>query len=248
MIDYVGVALTILGWIVAGYVTLYGIRRSERENRRRQARAEWRELCANVLRPLHTELDSFLGIEDSGYKGYLLWAIPTKEYRGIESSGLLFNDRLKDVREDVDKLTQIHRTYEKAFRDLAEQIVKSIQEVWKDVYLEVGHGAWDEQVLSYMLAPGQGPLDPLWSALFVGDQGAFVNALLNATANIQSKGAVVRNLDLGTLYRAARASVEPLTQSHDERLKAFLEQAKWIRERIRVTLLQPSEATRVKAP
>lgn len=237
--DAVEVALVIIGWIVAGLVTLWGVRLTERYGEKREARREFLDLRTSVLGPIHAELESFLAWEKRGHEGYLVWSVPGQEFQNIRSMGKLFNPQLASVRADLDRLLHAHEEYAAAYWNLSKQIEKATSETFKNIFVGVGQGPWNKDLLDYMMNPRLGSIDGLFSALFVGDQAAFTSPVLDVIAKLLSQGANAQGFDVKQLYKDARSSLEPNKRTHDQKLEAFLALAKKVQASIRRRLESP---------
>lgn len=111
MADLVDIALNILGWGVAGLVTLVGVWFAHRREERSREKYEDR---TRVIEPLRGEMVAIASKEHTiKTGGWGLWsrAHASEEYTQIVTSGLLQDRRHDRLRRDIEELHRLEEQY-----------------------------------------------------------------------------------------------------------------------------------------
>src|SRR6058998_4253923 len=111
MPDPIEVALNIVGWVVAGLVTLLGVWLAHQ----REEHSRWKyEDRTRVLEPLRGEMEAITRKEPTIKSGgWGLWsrAHASEEYTHIVTSGLLQDRRHDRLRRDIEELHRLEEQY-----------------------------------------------------------------------------------------------------------------------------------------
>lgn len=111
MADPFDIALNLVGWMVAGLVTLVGVWIAHRREERSREKHEDR---TRVLEPLRGEMVAIAGKEHTiKAGGWGLWsrAHASEEYTRIVTSGLLQDRRHDRLRRDIEELHRLEEEY-----------------------------------------------------------------------------------------------------------------------------------------
>lgn len=123
------ILLNILGWIVAGYVTLLGVRASHERAERSRQRHEDR---TRVFEPVRREMETIVARESSIQEGgWQLWSHlhASQEFGYVLTSGLLQDRRHDSLRRDLDELLRLEKEYQTQSSALNDAEIAAIEYV-----------------------------------------------------------------------------------------------------------------------